>query len=51
LTGANTFTGNAAIFGGTLALSGNGSVADAYNVIDYGTFDISNTTNGASITR
>jgi len=49
LTGASTFTGNAAIFGGTLALSGNGSVADAYNVIDYGTFDISNTTNGASI--
>ncbi len=49
LTGVNTFTGNAVIFG-TLALSGNGSVADAYNVIDDGTFDISNTTNGASIT-
>ena len=49
LTGINTFTGNAVIFG-TLALSGNGSVADAYNVIDDGTFDISNTTNGASIT-
>ena len=49
LTGVNTFTGNTAIFGGTLALSGNGSVADAYNVIDYGTFDISNATNGASI--
>jgi fibronectin-binding autotransporter adhesin len=49
LTGVNTFTGNAVIFGGTLALSGNGSVADAYNVIDDGTFDISATNNGASI--
>jgi len=48
LTGANTFTGNAVIFGGTLALSGNGSVANAYNVVDDGTFDISNTS-GASI--
>ena len=48
LTGVNTFTGNAVIFGGTLALSGNGSVANAYNVVDDGTFDISNTS-GTSI--
>jgi fibronectin-binding autotransporter adhesin len=50
LTGASTYTGNTVIYGGTLALSGNGSIADAYNVVDYGTFDISNTSNGASIT-
>jgi len=49
LTSVSTFTGNAVIYGGTLALSGNGSIAEAYNVADYGTFDISNTANGASI--
>lgn len=52
LTGANTFTGNTAIDSGTLALSGNGSVAQsvAVSVASGATFDIGNTSSGASIT-
>lgn len=50
LTAAETYTGNTTINGGTLALSGTGSLADSSDVIDNGTFDISNTSNGASIT-
>jgi autotransporter-associated beta strand protein len=51
LTGTNTFTGaTSTSVGGTLSLSGSGSVAHSSNVIDNGTFDISATTSGASIT-
>ncbi len=49
LTGDNLYTGATTINGGTLALSGTGSIADSSNVIDNGTFDISGTTAGASI--
>jgi autotransporter-associated beta strand protein len=42
LTGQNTFTGQAGVdTGATLALSGNGSIANANNLIDNGSFDIS----------
>lgn len=50
LTGANTYTGTTTIGAGTLALSGAGSIAQSAGVIDNGTFDISATTGGASIT-
>jgi autotransporter-associated beta strand protein len=50
LTGANTYTGMTTIdSGSTLALVGAGSVAQSAGVADAGTFDISGTTNGASI--
>jgi fibronectin-binding autotransporter adhesin len=49
LTGDNLYTGVTTINGGTLALSGSGSIADSSDVIDDGTFDISGTTSGASI--
>jgi fibronectin-binding autotransporter adhesin len=50
LTGANTFTGATSVAGGaTLALSGAGSLATSSGVVDNGTFDISQTTTGASI--
>ncbi|WP_179405154.1 autotransporter-associated beta strand repeat-containing protein [Burkholderia guangdongensis] len=52
LSGANTYTGATAIGGGaTLALSGSGGIAASSGVTDNGTFDISNTTIGASITN
>jgi fibronectin-binding autotransporter adhesin len=51
LSGANTYTGGTAIDeGSTLALAGDGSIAPSSGVADEGTFDISGTTNGASIT-
>jgi len=57
LTGINTYTGDTTIdANATLALSGNGSIADSkpVNVLgtgaNAGTFDISQTTSGASIT-
>ncbi|MDE2355114.1 MAG: autotransporter-associated beta strand repeat-containing protein, partial [Alphaproteobacteria bacterium] len=49
LGGASSFTGPVLISGGTLALVGAGSIADASNVTDNATFDISGTTAGASV--
>jgi autotransporter-associated beta strand protein len=46
----NTYTGLTTVnSGATLALSGAGSIATSSGVVDNGTFDISNTTSGASI--
>ena len=52
LAGTNTYTGATTINGGTLALSGTGSIATSSGVslATAGTFDISQTTLGASIT-
>jgi autotransporter-associated beta strand protein len=49
LTGDNLYTGVTTINGGTLKLSGTGSIADSSDVVDNGTLDISGTTSGASI--
>ena len=49
LSGDNLYTGVTTINGGTLALTGTGSIAKSSDVIDDGTFDISGTTSGASI--
>ncbi|WP_267929914.1 autotransporter-associated beta strand repeat-containing protein [Paraburkholderia sp. ZP32-5] len=49
LSAANAYTGVTTINAGTLALSGAGSIAQSGGVVANGTFDISNTTNGASI--
>lgn len=51
LTGAETYTGSTAINAGTLALSGNGSIASSSGVgVAHGaSFDISAASNGASI--
>jgi fibronectin-binding autotransporter adhesin len=50
LSGTNTYTGTTTTdLGTTLALSGTGSIASSSDVIDNGTFDISQTTSGASI--
>jgi autotransporter-associated beta strand protein len=50
LTGTNTYTGSTTInLGATLALAGTGSIATSTEVTDNGTFDISQTSNGASI--
>lgn len=49
LTGVNTFTGTTVIDSGTLALSGQGSVADSAHVIDNAVLDISQAMQGASI--
>jgi fibronectin-binding autotransporter adhesin len=50
LSGINTFTGVTMVDGGaTLALSGIGSIASSLGVFDNGSFDISQTTTGASI--
>ena len=48
-TGTNTFTGATTISQGTLALSGSGSIANSSGVANAGTFDISGTTAGASV--
>jgi autotransporter-associated beta strand protein len=53
LTGTNTYTGATTINGGTLALSGTGAIATSSQVNvanSAGTFDISATTAGATIT-
>jgi autotransporter-associated beta strand protein len=50
LTGTNTYTGTTTIDATTtLALQGGGSIATSSNVIDNGTFDISQTALGAAI--
>ncbi|ULU24216.1 autotransporter-associated beta strand repeat-containing protein [Dyella terrae] len=51
LSGANTYAGSTTISAGTLALSGNGSIAQSssVNVAGNASFDISGTTSGASI--
>ncbi|MDB5740674.1 MAG: hypothetical protein JWP16_1714, partial [Alphaproteobacteria bacterium] len=49
-TGVNTYTGTTTInAGATLALSGTGSIATSSSVSDGGIFDISQTSNGASV--
>ena len=51
LSGANAYTGLTTInSGATLALAGTGSIAASSGVVANGTFDISGTTAGASIT-
>ncbi|RUL78793.1 autotransporter-associated beta strand repeat-containing protein [Dyella choica] len=52
LTGTQTYAGLTTITGGTLALSGNGSITSSRSVTinSGGTFDISATTSGTSIT-
>jgi autotransporter-associated beta strand protein len=49
LTGNNVYTGVTAIDGGTLALSGTGSIAQSSSVMANGTLDISGTTAGAAV--
>jgi autotransporter-associated beta strand protein len=50
LSGTNTYTGSTTIDpGALLALGGSGSIANSANVIDNGTFDISQTSLGATI--
>lgn len=49
MTGANTFTGTTTISGGTLALSGNGSIGNSSGVVLNSVLDISAVTAGASI--
>ncbi|GGI18949.1 autotransporter [Bradyrhizobium guangdongense] len=49
LSGVNTYTGATTISSGTLALSGNGSIAASAGLVDNGVFDISGTSAGASI--
>jgi fibronectin-binding autotransporter adhesin len=50
LTGISPITGSTTIDAGTLALIGSGSLAGSSGVTDNGTFDISGTSSGASIT-
>jgi len=50
LTGVSSYTGATTITSGTLALSGAGSIAASSGVANDGTFDISATDTGASIT-
>lgn len=51
LTGNNTYTGTTTIdSGATLALANSGSIAASSGVVDDGTFDISDTTSGTSVT-
>jgi hypothetical protein len=50
LTGANTYSGSTSIAANnTLALAGSGSIANSSGVANAGTFDISATTAGASV--
>ncbi|MCD9087686.1 autotransporter domain-containing protein [Stenotrophomonas sp. SY1] len=51
LTSANTYTGETTIAGGTLALSGAGSIAQSSRVVADGIFDISAATSPVSIQR
>jgi len=50
LEGNNSYTGETAIDGGTLALSGAGSLASSSKVVNNGTLDISGTSAGADVT-
>jgi autotransporter-associated beta strand protein/parallel beta-helix repeat protein len=51
LSGANTYSGNTTIAAGTLALSGNGSIANTHNIIVAGsaTFDVSGLSSGFTL--
>ncbi|VVE07736.1 outer membrane autotransporter [Pandoraea horticolens] len=49
MTGANTFTGTTTISGGTLALSGSGSISESSGIVLNTVLDISAVTAGASI--
>ena len=49
LTGVGSYTGTTTVQTGTLALSGNGSIAASSGLLVNATFDISDTTNGASL--
>jgi hypothetical protein len=51
LSGANTYSGNTTISGGTLALSGAGSISSSPNIIigSSGTFDVSGLTTALSL--
>ncbi|HEX4178675.1 MAG TPA: autotransporter-associated beta strand repeat-containing protein, partial [Rhizomicrobium sp.] len=48
-TGAQPYTGATTITSGSLILSGSGSISSSASLTDDGTFDISQTTSGASI--
>jgi outer membrane autotransporter protein len=50
LTATNPYTGQTTITGGTLALSGTGSISQSQRVVDNSVFDISATTADATIT-
>ena len=51
VTGINTYTGTTTVDqGATLALSGNGDIAHSSGLANSGTFDISSTNNGATLT-
>ena len=50
LAGSTTYTGNTNINGGTLRLVGGSSIASSSDLRLFGAFDISGTSNGASIT-
>jgi len=50
LTNDNTFTGTTEISGGTLALTGTGNISESAGIVNNGTFDISGTTDGTSVT-
>ena len=50
LSGVNTYTGvTQTVFGATLALSGSGSINSSTTLLNNGNFDISSTTNGATV--
>ena len=49
LTNTNTYTGTTTINGGTLALTGTGSIATSSSIINNAVFDISGATTGVSI--
>lgn len=48
-SGVNTYTGATSIYYATLALSGSGSISNSSEINNYGSFDISNTSAGATV--
>ena len=48
-SGVNTYTGATSIYNGTLTLSGSGSISNSSEVHNYASFDISNTSAGATV--